>query len=345
MKRILQAIAGADQGGAEEFFVRLVLALRRREVPQAVLLRPNDQREIRIRQAGLEPIHARFGGMLDFATVPRIKRAIDTFQPDVVLSWMSRASHFVSRARGGRGFVHVGRLGGYYDLKYYSGCDHLIGNTPDVVDYLVREGWNPARAHFVPNFVDEDPAPPARRADFGTPDDARLVLAAGRFHRNKAFDVLIRALVRLPGVYLWLAGDGEQRDALNRLAVECGVAPRVRFLGWRADMPGLMAAADVLACPSRVEPFGNVIVEAWARGLPVVAAASAGPAWLVKSGENGLLVPMENPDALADALGEILVDAALARRMAVGGHAAYRRDFAEDIVVGRYLDLFERIVR
>ena len=288
---------------------------------------------------------APFGGMLDLATVPRLRRVCDAFAPDVVVSWMSRATQFVSRARGSRNFVHVARLGGYYDLKYYRGCDHLIGNTPDIVDYVVRGGRAPERAHYIPNFVDDTNAASVRRGDFGTPDDARLVLAAGRLHPNKSFDVLLRAMIELPGVYLWLAGDGDEGANLKRLAVDCGVAPRVRFLGWRTDMPALMAAADALACPSRVEPFGNVIVEAWARSLPVVAAASAGPSWLIKSGDNGLLAPVGDASALAASLGAVLSDHTLASRLVAAGRASYQREFGEEAVVRRYLSLFERIAR
>jgi glycosyltransferase involved in cell wall biosynthesis len=146
-------------------------------------------------------------------------------------------------------------------------------------------------------------------------------------------------------VYLWLAGDGDDAANLKKLAVDCGVAPRVRFLGWRTDMPALMAASDALACPSRVEPFGNVIVEAWARSLPVVAAASAGPAWLIKSGDNGLLAPVSDSSALAASLGAVLSDHTLANRLVGAGRASYQREFGEDAVVERYLDLFDRIAR
>ena len=165
MKKILHAIAGAGEGGAEEFFFRLVRALQRRGVPQSVVMRMGRYSTLMIR-SGFVPSLAKYGGMLDFTTVPRLRRAFDSVAPDIVFSWMSRATQFVTRARGGRTFVHVSRLGGYYDLKYYRGCNHLIGNTPDIVDYLVREGWPRDRAHFIPNFVDEAQAAPARRTDF-----------------------------------------------------------------------------------------------------------------------------------------------------------------------------------
>ena len=93
------------------------------------------------------------------------------------------------------------------------------------------------------------------------------MLALGRLHHNKAFDVAIRALVDLPGAVLWIAGKGPERNALQMLANQLGVSKRIRWLGWRDDVAALFASADVLVCPSRIEPLGNVIIEAWAQRL------------------------------------------------------------------------------
>jgi glycosyltransferase involved in cell wall biosynthesis len=339
--RLLQAMAGGEAGGAESFFVRLALAFRRVGVEQRLVMRPNQPRQDSLAAAGLAPVVAPFG-RLDLSTARIIGREIAAFRPDIVLSWMSRASRAAGRARGRPGTVRIGRLGGYYALKYYAACDHLIGNTPAIVEYVVREGWPPERAHFMPNFVDAAAAQPIDRATLATPPGAPVLLALGRLHRNKAFDVLLRALPEVPAAHLWLAGDGELRDGLVRLARHLGVADRVAFLGWRDDAAALMAAADVLVCPSRVEPFGNVVVEAWAHGLPVVAAAAAGPAWLIDHERTGLLVAREDAAALAAALRRILADRALGERLAAAGRVAHAEQFSERVVVARYLGLFER---
>ena len=89
---------------------------------------------------------------------------------------------------------------------------------------------------------------------------------------------------------------------LEKAAGALGVADRVRFLGWRADPSALYRAADVCVFPSRYEPLGNVVIQAWAHGLPVVAAASQGPAALIEDGADGLLVPIDDADALAAAV-------------------------------------------
>src|SRR5690606_28632923 len=134
-----------------------------------------------------------------------------------------------------------------------------------------------------------------------TPEDAPLLLTLGRLHPSKAQDVALAALARLPGAFLWIAGAGPLEAALKAQAHALGVHERVRFLGWRDDPSALYAAADICLFPSRYEPLGNVVIQAWAHGLPVIAAASQGPAALIAEGEDGLLVPIDDADALAAA--------------------------------------------
>jgi glycosyltransferase involved in cell wall biosynthesis len=241
------------------------------------------------------------------------------------------------------GYPLIARLGGYYNLKYYRHCDHLIGNTQDIVAYLVDQGWPAERAHYLPNFVDDVAAVPVARGDLATPEDVQLVLAMGRLHGNKAFDILLHSMVDVPGAWLWLAGEGPDRESLESLARALGIEERVRFLGWRDDTAALLAACDLFVCPSRHEPLGNVVIEAWAAGKPVVAARSAGPVSLIEDGVNGRLVAIDDAPALAAAMMAVLADVAGRARLAQAGRAAYERDFTEGSVVGQYLAFFESV--
>jgi len=343
--RVLQAIAGAAHGGAEAYFVRLCIALADGGIAQRVVMRPNAARRHALEGAGLAVAEAPFGGRLDRRTKGLIAAEIDTFKPDIVMSYMSRASRFVPRSRVARGYVTIGRLGGYYDLKYYRHLDHLVCNTRDLVDYVVSEGWPMARAHHVPNFVVDHSAPAAARAPLRTPDDAPLIFALGRFHANKAFDTLLRALADLPDHYLWLAGEGPRRGALEGLADELGVAGRVRFVGWRDDPAPYYAACDVFVLPSRHEPLGNVMLEAWMHGRPVVATESQGPCELVESDAEAVLVPVDAPAALAAAIGEVTGSPERAALLARAGRAAYERDYTEAIAVARHRALFDAVLK
>lgn len=337
--RVLQVMAGAKVGGAEAFFERLVPALARAGLEQRAVIRRHGDRAARLEAAGVTVVQARFGRRLDVTTRPVLRREIAGFRPDLVVSWMSRAAALLPKGP----VLHVARLGGYYDLKAYRGCDHLIGNTRDIVDYAVGRGWPAGRAHYLPNFVEAARRPAQQRGALDTPETAPLLLALGRLHANKAFDVLLRALASMPGARLWLAGEGPEGRRLRRLAEELGVQERVRFLGWRSDVPALLAACDVLVCPSRHEPLGNVVLEGWAQERPVVAAAVQGPGALISDGETGLLVPRDDPQALAHALTRTIGDPLLRERLAAKGRAAYEAEFTEEIVVRRYLELFEAL--
>jgi glycosyltransferase involved in cell wall biosynthesis len=337
-------MAGAEHGGAEAFFDRLAGALARAGVVQHALTRDHPARLARLRAAGLAPVALRFGGWLDWTTRRRFRAEIAGFRPDLVLTWMSRATACCPAPPvAGRRFLRVGRLGGYYDVKYYRGCDHLIANTADIRDWLIGQGRAPATVHHLPNFVDAVPAAPVDRASLDTPAAAPLLLALGRLHPNKAFDVLIDALAALPEAYLWLAGEGAAGAALAQRAAARGVAPRLRWLGWRDDVPALLAAADLLVCASRHEPLGNVVIEGWAHRVAVVAAASQGPRGLIRDGADGLLVPVDDAGALAAALQRLIDDGALRAALAHAGRARYEAGFTEQAVVGQYRAFFEQV--
>jgi len=337
--KLLQAMAGARHGGAEAFFLRLAVALQRAGQAQLLLIRHEPERVAALRRAGVEFMELPFGGWLDLVTRYRFRQAIAAYRPNVVLTWMNRATALCPKGD----FVHVARLGGYYDLKYYRHCDYLVCNTRDIVEYVVARGWPRARAFHLPNFAAQERALPMPRAAFATPEDGPLALALGRLHENKGFDVLLDALAQVPGLYLWLAGDGPLRGKLERRANDLGVASRLRFLGWRTDTAALLASADFLVSSSRHEPLGNVVLEAWAAGVPVLATASEGPRALIVAEETGLLVPVGDSDALAAAMRRLAADRALRLRLAKAGSAAFASRFSEAKVVPLYQNFLKRV--
>ncbi len=341
MLKVAHVMAGAEAGGAELFYERLCLAQggTQGSAGDDVLaaIRRDPQRAARLRRGGLEPLQLRFGGRLDLLTRPRLGRALRRYAPRVAVAWMNRAARLTPTGD----WVLAGRLGGFYDLSYYRRCDHLIGNTRGIVAWVRAQGWPGSRVHHLPNFSDDHGITPRRRPDW-LPPGARLVLAMGRLHRNKAFDVLIRAMRLLPEVRLLIAGEGPERAALEALARREGVAGRVRLPGWSEDRAALLAAADLLVCPSRHEPLGNVIIEAFSARLPVVAAAAQGPAELITGGADGILTPPEDAAALAAAIDAVLRDPSLASRLGQAGRARYEAEFAAEPVLARWHGFLSR---
>ena len=315
------------------FFERLSAAQQRAGERVLPVIRRDAGRAARMAAAGVTPVELGFGGAFDLVTRPELRRVLRQFEPEVVVAWMNRAA----RALPVGPWVSAGRLGGYYDLKYYRRCRHLIGNTRGIVDWVRAQGWAAERVHHLPNFAPD-------LASGLPPPGARQVLALGRLHPNKGFDVLIRAMALVPEAVLTIAGDGPERAMLEGLAREEGVADRVRFAGWRQDTGALLAGCDTLVCSSRHEPLGNVVIEAFSAGRPVVAAAVAGPVELIEAGRTGLLVPAEDAGRLAGAIRAVLDEPGLAAGLAAAGRAEWARLYAEAPVLARWKETLGSMV-
>jgi glycosyltransferase involved in cell wall biosynthesis len=167
----------------------------------------------------------------------------------------------------------------------------------------------------------------------------------------KGWDVLIDALARLRGpiqgrpVALVLVGDGPRRPALEAQAERLGVAGRLRFAGWVDDPAPFYALADLVVFPSRpAEALGNVILEAWAHGRPLLTTASRGANELVRPAIDAVQVPCEDAAALAAGIGALLADDAQRAALASAGRARVARDFCREAVIGAYIELYRQLL-
>jgi glycosyltransferase involved in cell wall biosynthesis len=180
------------------------------------------------------------------------------------------------------------------------------------------------RTVVIPNAIDVEAIPQARH-DGGPP----LVVAVGRLAEPKDAMTLVRALAAVPGrrFAALLVGDGPDRPCVEEEVNRLGVADAVALVGTRDDVPALLAGADVFALSSRSEGAPISILEAMAAGLPVVSSRVGGVPELVVDGETGLLVPPGDPAAMSAALGRLVADADLRRRLGGGGRGRGGRGF------------------
>ncbi len=339
--KIAQIMAGAANGGAELFYERMTLALAEAGETVLPIVRREESRSGRLLAAGLRPVELPFGGPFDFRTKPGIAAALTRLRADVAIAWMSRAAAKLPRGR----WKNVGRLGGYYDLKYFSTCDYLVGNTHGIVDWILgQKKWPRERVVYLPNFVDDfGDAEAVLRDSLGVPEDAKLMLGLGRLHAVKGFDTLIRAAALLPDVYCVIAGEGPERARLEALTRELRVETRVKLLGWRDDSGALLKAADIFVSSSRHEPLGNMVLEAFAAQTPVLAAKAEGPAEVVRDGQDGILVPMNDAPALAAAAATLLGDVRLRVRLALAARQRFAAEFSKPVVIAAWLAFLQDI--
>ncbi len=345
--KILQVLAGAKHGGAETAFVDLCLAMHEAGESVEVVTRKNDVRVPQLENAGIKVHYLPFGGAVDVFTQWALMRIIKHFQPEIVQSWMSRASSKVLPwdARMGIPKYHVfARLGGYYKLKYYKSVDYFVAVTPDIKRYLLEAGVEAGRVKNINNFAEvEYVDSPIDRADYDTPEDAPLLLGLGRLHPSKAFDTLIHVVASMPGVYLWIAGEGPQRAELEALikSLECG--ERVKLLGWRTDRAALFQAADICVLSSRFEPFGTVFVQSWAQKTPVVTTTADGPRQFVRDGEDGFVVEIDDKNAMRKAIQSLIDDPELCKRFVEAGYRRYEEEFTKERCVQQYLAYYHEV--
>ncbi len=196
--------------------------------------------------------------------------------------------------------------------------------------------------------IEEKPAALAGAEDADSRDP--VVLYAGALRTRKAVAVLLEAFARVvgavPGATLALAGDGEQRPALEAQAERLGLGGAVRFLGAvpRDEMATWFAAADVFCLPSIDAGFPVSTLQAMAAGLPIVASRVSGIPEAVDDGVTGLLVAPEEAGALADALERLTADAELRRRMGESARQVFRERFTIATVAGLYIDLWQEMI-
>ena len=337
--KILQIMAGRRHGGAETYSADVILALHHAGVDQCVVMHGKAPRFVELAAAGLrmapEPLAVPF---LPWQRL-RLAKLVARENPDVIQCWMRRAASLVPDTPK----PVIGWFGGYYDPAKFGRCTHFAGVTKDIVAHMVKSGVAPGRATFIPTFPDIADAPAVSRISLNTPPDAKILLTLSRLHEKKGLDTLLQALAGLPDCVLWMAGDGPLQKALEALAAKLGVAARVKFLGWRTDRAALLRAADICVLPSRYEPFGTVILEAWAARTPLVACASAGPAAHVEDGVTGLLSPVDDAAALRANLRRVLDDKPLAEQLIAQGHAAYLKTYTREAVTRQWLAYYRRI--
>ena len=339
--RVLQIMAGRRNGGAELYSTDIMLSLHEAGLDQRVVLHPRAPRFAELAGAGLAMAPDVFS--VPFRPWQRVKLRglIAAYKPDIIHCWMRRA---VSLVAPGAAPAIIGWYGDYEEQEaHFGACTHFIGVTQDLVRHAYAHGAKPGTAFYVPTFPSVEDAPPVDRATLDTPPGAKVLLTLSRLHKVKGLDTALRALADLPDCYLWIAGDGPEETALRQLAAELGVAERVRFLGWRTDRGALLKGADICLLPSRYEPFGTVILDAWSMGTPFIACASDGPGAYIRNGENGMLVPADDPRALARAVRQVLDDEVLRARIAANGTAEYQAGFTRAAVTRRLMARYEEI--
>ncbi len=355
-------ITELDVGGAEKAFVRIAIGLKNRGWQVSVVsLRNAGPLATLLEAEDIEVTALETGGLLDVRTIFRLRRVLQKSPADVLLTFLHQANlvgRIAGRLAGVRRIVCGIRVA---DRRLAVTLPERI--TKGLVDRFVAVSQSVGDLHrqichidamrmvAIPNGVDIDAidaAVPAIRSEMGCSPEDRVVLCVGRLSAQKApldalaaFRMMCEQFPELkPTAKLLYIGEGELRADLQRRVDELGLQNSVQLPGWRPDAWRLMKSANALLLASHWEGLPNVVLEAQAAGLPVVATAVDGNRELIQDQLTGRLVPPGDTKAMATALGETLLNIAAVSQRADNA----RRHVAEHYRWDLCVEQFDRVL-
>lgn len=316
---------------------------------------------------GIETVAVAKGGTIDRPAVRRVREFFSVPMPAIAHAHNGRTAFIVAQAL--RGYPQARGVATQHFLTPH----HATKRGLAAVVYRAAHAWVNRKVHrFVAiseavrrEMLRRDEATPDRidvvlnglpdpmhssladslqtRQQLGLTAVDRLLVCAARLQPEKDVITLVEAmaLLRSKDIHCVIAGEGEQREPLERRINELGLGDRVRLLGFRQDVLSLINAADLFVLPSLAEPFGLVLLEAMALSKPVIATQSGGPPEIVEKGRTGLLVPPSSPAALADAIDRVL-GLSSTKEMGLAGRQRYLERFTAERMAREMIQVYER---
>jgi glycosyltransferase involved in cell wall biosynthesis len=358
--RIVHLETGTHVYGGALQVLLLVEGLQKRGIENTLVVPEGTELEAEARRRELPVSALPMAGEADFLFPFRFQRLLKSVIPELV--------HLHSR----RGGDTLGGLGARWagmpvvmtrrvdnpepawavGAKY--GLYHRVVTISEAIrKVLVGQGVDPGKIRCVPSALDPGPyqGPCGQERfleEFGLNADHTVVFMAAQFIPRKGHDVLLAAIPSIlenhPGARFLLFGKGPLQEEVKRKVAAAHLEGSVQLPGFREDLPNLLPCADLLVHPATMEGLGVILLQAGAAGLPVVAAASGGIPEAVDDGVTGLLVPPENPEALAAAASELLADPARARAMGKAGRERIRSRFSVEAMVEGNLSVYKELV-
>lgn len=326
---VLQLMFSRGLGGLERAFLdhAVMLAERGHEVHCVVSTQAESRAELQRLAAAVSgrlivPHLIETQGLHRLLLHSRLRRLIAGVRPDVIVSHGAKAVTCVSRRSLPASVPRVGIT--HNASPRLMRATHLIALTQSLRQVFVARGFPAHRIRQVPNALPSRCAALPRRE--GDALRAPLVVGVlGRMVHKKGFDVFLKgfrmALDSGLQARALIGGDGPERARLEALCRDLGLSSSVRFVGWVSDPAEFYEQIDICCVPSRDEPFGIVVLEGFAHGAPVLAAATGGPRELIQDGVTGGLFEPDNPRSLAAALSRMAQEPTL-RAMRGAAYAA-----------------------
>ncbi len=346
--------------GGEQQVLSLMRGLAARGVAQSLLVRRDSDLGMRVANEGMKVHVLRVHAPWDPRTWRQARQFAQTEGSTIVHAHTGNAHKLALSAFAGEIPIVVTRRvdfaikrNWFSQRKYTHPCQHYIAISTGVRDVLVDGGVDPSRIDIVPSGIE-----PTRFANATTGADWRKqwnvtepgpvigVVAAYADHKDplNLINAAPRVLKKLPCAKIVFVGEGDMRPEMETHIAKLDLAERVQLTGWQTDVGGCLAALDIFVMPSKLEGLCTSLLDAQAAGVPCVACRAGGIPDIIEDGVNGLLVPPQNPEALADAIVRLGEDLSLREKFRVAGCEVVARRFTVDSMVEGTFAVYKKIL-
>jgi glycosyltransferase involved in cell wall biosynthesis len=345
--KILHVDTARGWRGGQNQVLLTALGMAARGHGVALACRSGGALETRARAAGLEVHALPFRGDLSPRAMLAFRGLTNRWRPDVVQLHDPHAL-LPGLVSGAKRRIATRRvdfpLRGPLSRMKYAACETTLAVSRCIAAVLAKSGLPADRIRVVYEGVPDRPATPGGRdalRAMGAPDDALSIGNVAALEDHKDHATLLRALAlaipAAPRLFLFVMGDGAERERLEALAGDLGIAARVRFTGFREDVDRLLPAFDIFCLSSHMEGLGTSLLDAMCFARPIVATAAGGIPEAVEDGVNGRLVEPRAPDALARALVEVAAREDVRQRFGAAGRRIFEARFSAERMVDETL--------
>jgi glycosyltransferase involved in cell wall biosynthesis len=363
---VLHLIDTAGPGGAETVFAQLAHRMGERDTTTLTLIPREDWLSGHLRSLQIEPVILAARGSVNVSYLRQLLKVARGHRVRLIHTHLLGSAIYgallglitrtpvIAVLHGPTDLRDLGKMAGLKRWLLAHACSVVVAVSTSTRDALLTFGLAPDAITLIRNGVDTDFYSPGRatelRAELGIGPEELLIGAVGNIRKPKAYEVLLKAaalvLARLPACHFAIIGQGdaEQLAPLETLRDSMGIAQRCHFLGFRRSTPELYRNFDVFVSSSRSEGLSLAFLEAMATGLPVVATRSGGPQEVIEQDVCGVLVPIEDPNALAEALLRTLQSPQFRASLGTAARERVVGSFSLEAVLRQYAGLYEKLL-
>ena len=336
-------------GGMQKAFVNYSIELTNRGIAVLCVARKGSVVAKQLHKNGVTSVKIvdnKFG-FQDIFAIRSITKSLSQFFGDsnqcFILTFGARATLFAGKAKSQHSaWKVIAMLPNSANYKYYRYTDLYVPSTKVMANADYHKNLvNPIFSEVIPRFSRVTPV-----SDIRASGVIVKLFAAGRFVPKKGFNHLIEAVGKLaalhPTIKLSITGDGPQRDHLAEQCRKLNLDKTVEFLGYRNDVPDLIADSDLLIVPSVNEPFGNILLEGMAVGTPIVTTRSAGALELLND-NTARFANIASSDSLAEAISDVVCDPQSAQKRAANALTRFKQCYTPDAVIPKLLSVLDQM--